>query len=348
MTLLNIQYLTGGKWGVYLRKFFEASTRTLPLMALLFLPVLIAPFLRQEAPYWWAPGTESELYRALPEGSNDQKGMLFRFEKFLNPVAFAVCNIIWFAIWLGIIHVMNKWSQEAERDRDPVKRSWLRKLAGPAIITYALTLTFACTHWVVSLEPTWASTMFPVIFAVNQLLASLALCLAVLLWLSPYPPLSHYVRPNEQIHMGSLTLALTLFWTYISFAQLLLVWVANLPEEQGFYLKRSREGWQVVAWALAIFHFFAPFVLLLNRRVKENPVALRRVCLMLVAICAVDVFWWIAPSASHEGRYFWWLMDLGALAGVGGLWAWMFLGQLRSGPLLPVHETYLVEGHNHD
>src|SRR5262249_34923527 len=158
------------------------------------------------------------------------------------------------------------------------------------IITYALTLTFACTHWVVSLEPTWSSTMFPVIFAVNQLLTSLALSLAVLLLLSKWPPLSHWVRPSEQIHLGSFMLAITLFWTYTSFSQLMLIWVGNLPEEIPFYLNRSREGWQWVSWVLAITHFFAPFVLLLFRRVKENPVALRNVALLIVTACAVDVF----------------------------------------------------------
>src|SRR5262249_10220911 len=198
MTLLNIQYLTGGKWGVYLRKFFEANTRTLPLLALLFLPVLIAPFLGHQSPYWWAAGHESEEFLKTPPEARHE--LEYRFSTFLSPGWFALWNVVWFAIWLGIIYLQNKWADEAERDRDPVKRARLTALAGPAIIVYALTITFACTHWVISLEVTWNSTMFPVIFAVNQLLSSLALCLAVLLLLRHQPPLNHYVRPNEQIH----------------------------------------------------------------------------------------------------------------------------------------------------
>ncbi|HEY8506522.1 MAG TPA: hypothetical protein VIL46_18210, partial [Gemmataceae bacterium] len=146
------------------------------------------------------------------------------------------------------------------------------------------------------------------------------------------------------IDLGSFMLALTLFWTYISFAQFLLVWVGNLPEEIPFYLKRIRGGWQVVGIALAIFHFFAPMMLLLMRDIKRNSRALRGVAVGLLVLCAFDVFWWIAPAHSHEGQPLYWLMDVAALAGVGGAWLWWFLGQLDRGrELLPEQELHVVE-----
>jgi hypothetical protein len=128
----------------------------------------------------------------------------------------------------------------------------------------------------------------------------------------------------------------------------MLIWIGNLPEEIPYYLKRTRGGWGWYAALAVVFHFPIPFLLLLFRHVKSSPVALRNICVMLIAVVFIDVMWWISPTISHaEAPKFYWLMDVAAWVGVGGLWIFVFLGQLKKHPLLPTREVYLLEAYHH-
>jgi hypothetical protein len=193
-----------------------------------------------------------------------------------------------------------------------------------------------CTDLVLSTELTWASTMFPVIYCINQLLTSLTFCVAIFLTFSAQPAIARVLRPKFQIDMGSFTLALTLVWSYTSFCQFLLIWVANLPEEIVFFKKRLEGGWQYAARALSVLHFAVPFALLLFRDVKLHPKRLRAVAILIMIMCALDVFWWIEPAWSH-GTPMFLLMDVGIILGIGGLWFWMFLRELKKQPILPTN-----------
>jgi hypothetical protein len=153
---------------------------------------------------------------------------------------------------------------------------------------------------------------------------------------------------TEQIHLGSLLLAFTLAWTYFNFSQYMLIWIGNLPEEIPYYLKRTREGWGWYAVLAVIFHFPIPFLLLLFRHVKSSPRALRNISIMLLCVVFIDVMWWISPSMSHEhSPKFYWLMDVAATVGIGGVWMYLFFGQLKKHPLLPTREIYLLEAYHH-
>ena len=266
-------------------------------------------------------------------------------------------GIALFVIWGGFIFFLNKWGEAAtDRDSRVVDRNLekLSNLSGPGLIIFAITSTVAASQWVMSLEPGWSSTMFPVIFAVNQFLTCFAFCLALFLLLAGRPPFVDKMRPKFQLDMGTLMLAFTLFWSYTSFSQFMLVWIGNLPEEIPFFLKRSnmegdRSGWWYVSAALIALHFALPFLLLLFRSIKLHPVRLRIVAVYLVCICAVDVIWWIAPSAPSSHGFPSWLMDVGAILGVGGLWGLYFLYQLRQRPLFPDNQAFLLpEGHHHE
>jgi magnesium-transporting ATPase (P-type) len=196
-----------------------------------------------------------------------------------------------------------------------------------------------------SLEPGWASTMFPVIFAVNQFLTCFAFSVACFLFLVGREPFRSAMRPKFQIDMGSLMLAFTLFWSYTSFSQMMLIWIGNLPEEIPFFLKRSAPGWWAVSAGLIVFHFAVPFLLLLFRDVKLHPVRLRVMATYLLVVCAVDVVWWVEPTFPHHSPLYV-LMDVGAVVGIGGVWGLGFLHFLKQRPLLPVNELYyLPEGH---
>jgi len=191
--------------------------------------------------------------------------------------------------------------------------------------------------------------MFPVIAAVNQFLTCFAFSVALFLGLVSRSPFKEVMRPKFQLDMGTLMLAFTLFWSYTSFSQLLIIWIGNLPEEIPFYLRRSNEtGWWYVSASLIVFHFAVPFLLLLFRDIKLHAARLRVMAMYLVVICAVDVTWWVEPTFTHSSPLFV-LMDIGAIVGIGGVWGLAFLNQLKKRSLLPTNETYqLPEGHSHE
>ncbi|MBA4063652.1 MAG: hypothetical protein C0501_08060 [Isosphaera sp.] len=375
MALLLIGYLAKTSWARLLRRFLEAASRTWVLLALLFVPLAASTFSKDFSPYWW---TDPYAVHTAPADANPNAGVAaadkhgqalagsrVMVEKavhherearergtlsFLSPKAFVGVGVVLFAIWGTMITVLNGWARQAQGDRATVDRylDKLNKLGGPGLIVFALTITVGSTQWVMSVEPAWSSTMFPVIFAVNQFLTCYALCLALFLLVVWKPPVSTVVRQKFLLDMGTLLLAFTMFWSYTSFSQYMLIWIGNLPEEIPFYLKRSAGGWWYVSAALCVFHFAVPFLLLLFRDIKSKPNRLRGVATYLLVICAIDVVWWLAPFAPFSGSVPPWLMDVGAILAVGGVWGLFFFHQLRQRPILPTDETYLLpEGHDH-
>lgn len=382
MSLLMIRYLAKTSWGLLLTRPFEAATRTLPLMFVLFVPLAAAVAMHDVSPYWWShPETAHEPKvdldpNAVPDKREqtiktglwamqrqiDERKKEEREERdhaiygFLSVPGYIGVGVVLFVIWGVLIYFLNKWGKEASDATDPrvVDRNLekLSNLSGPGLIIFAITTTVAASQWVMSLEPGWSSTMFPVIYAVNQFLTCFTFSVALFLLLAARPPFAGHMRPKFQLDMGTLMLAFTMFWSYTSFSQYMLVWIGNLPEEIPFFLKRSNfdghsSGWWYVSAALIALHFALPFLLLLFRNIKLHPVRLRVVAVYLMIICAVDVMWWIAPSAP-ESHFPAWLMDVGAIIGVGGVWGLYFIYQLRQRPLFPDNQAFLLpEGHHH-
>lgn len=384
MALLMIHYLAKTSWGVLLRRPLESATRTLPLMALLFIPIVAGVFLGEGSKdplYWWTAPEHVHVHEAAPvetrpgeavdpnaarigekraeraKASQDQVKKMVAHEiherqvgtfGFLSAPVFVGVAVALFLIWGTFIYFLNKWGQDSERDPARVESSLekLKNISGPGLIAYAITLTVAASQWVMSLEPSWASTMFPVIFAVNQLLTCFAFCVATFLLMVSRPPFRGLMRPKFQLDMGTLMLAFTLFWSYTSFSQLLIIWIGNLPEEIPFYLRRSGGGWWWVSAFLIVFHFALPFLLLLFRDIKLHPVRLRMMAMYLLCVCAVDVVWWVEPTFEHYSPLSL-LMDFGSIVGIGGVWGLLFLYQLKKRPLFPANEAYLLpEGHH--
>lgn len=383
MALLMIHYLAKTSWGLLLKRPLESATRTLPLMAVLFVPVFAALSFGKDSIYWWVapehkaveegtvsldphkagehkePETHAAKREERFEAAKAQVSRAVEHERrehregnygFLSTPVFIGLFIALFAIWGAFVFFLNKWGQDAQTDPAKVESSLerLKNISGPGLIVYAITITAASTQWVMSLQEGWASTMFPVIFAVNQLLTCFAFCVAVFLLLVSRPPFAAVMRPKFQLDMGSLMLAFTLFWSYTSFSQMMLIWIGNLPEEIPFYLKRSAGAWWWVSAGLIVFHFALPFLLLLFRDIKLHPTRLRTMAVYILVVCAIDVVWWVEPTFAHESPLFV-VMDVGALVGIGGVWGLTFLSQLKKRPLLPTNELYqLPEGHHHE
>ncbi|VTT96954.1 Uncharacterized protein OS=Chloracidobacterium thermophilum (strain B) GN=Cabther_B0237 PE=4 SV=1 [Gemmataceae bacterium] len=378
MALLMIGYLAKTSWGLLLRRPLEAATRTMPLLAVLFAGLAGAVATHAYSPYWWTnpevvppdpavnmanPAADAEAgnkrdlaieygkYMIAKATAHQQHAREEGTYGFLSVPAFIGTGAVLFTVWGLMIAYLNRWSRRAEGTPVQVEAALLKlsNFSGPGMIVYAITLTAAATQWVMSVEPGWSSTMFPVIFAVNQFLTTMALCLALFLCIVSREPFAKVMRPKFQLDMATLLLVFTLFWTYTSFSQFMLIWVGNLPEEIPFYLKRSSGGWWYVSAGLAALHFALPFLLLLFRDIKLHPKRLRAVAVFLLVMCAIDVTWWLAPASVPFGGVPTWLMDAGAILAVGGVWGLYFFHELKKRNILPVDETFLLpEGHHHE
>jgi hypothetical protein len=328
LVFLMLQYVTGGAWGLLLRRILEASASMILPLALLFIPIIIGlPFV-YEYGQWTPVHTKPEL---------QSKAI------WMSAPAVTVRAVLFFACWIGLATLFHRWSKQQDAGVNGHLLERCESFAAPGILVYALTITFASIDWVMSLQSDWYSTIYPVMFAVGQLLNGYAFALTVFLLLSDRPPFASSIHPGHMRDFGSLLLAFVMFWAYMSFSQFLLIWVGNLPEETPWYLLRARGGWQYVIIFIAIFHFAVPFMLLLLRDIKDHRQRLLAVAVGLLIMRFIDLFWWVEPSLNHYGEYFYWLLDVAAWAMIGGLCVWWFTGQLRSRPLLPLHDPYLAE-----
>jgi hypothetical protein len=336
LVIVMIQYLTGGTWGYLLRRPLEASTRTLPLLAVLFLPLLAGV-------YDLYPWTNPDLARRLGDKST----------YYLNVPFFIVRAALYFASWLVLMLVLNAWSRLQDRSNP----SWLvdafQRISAGGIVVYALTITFASIDWVMSLEPDWYSTIYGGMFGMGQVLSGFAFGLLILLLLGKEPDLDRVLSGINLRDLGSLLLAFVMVWTYLAFSQFLLIWSGNLPEETPWYIRRFHGGWIWLGLLLVLFYFALPFVLLLSTNVKRNRRRLATVAGLVLVMRIVDLFWLIVPGFKQEQTLLERLFstaivfDLAALVGIGGVWLGVYLWQVRRWPLLPAHAPTALEGNHH-
>ena len=339
LALTMLHYLTGGVWGLILRRILEAAARTLPLMTLLFLPIaLCVPDL-----YAWA---NPDIV------AHDE--VLLHKQWYLDVGFFLSRAAAYFIIWNLLALILLRWSLAQDSANPPTPQP-LRRLAAGGMLLYAVTITFASIDWVMSLEPHWYSTIFGPLFGVGQLLSALSFGTVVLLLLADRPPLAGLLGRPHFRDLGSLLLAFVMFWAYLGFSQYLLIWSGNLPPENPYYLRRTQGGWQYLAVLILLGHFILPFVLLLSGDVKRTRSKLLAVAAMLLVMRAIDLYWMIAPAPPFVGetgavsfsQAFSWL-DLAAPVGVGGVWLAAFLGQLQRRPILPNYDPLLAEAQHHE
>jgi len=331
--ILMLQYLTGGGWGLALRRPLETAARTLPLMALLFLPLFFGL---------------GKLYIWINDDTARGVGTSPLRAHYLTTSFFILRTILYFILWIGLALILVRWSAREDRDPDPRLARRFQLFSSGGLVLYCFTMTFASIDWIMSLDPHWYSTIFGLLFIVGQALNSLALMTALLALLSTRPPLSNIVTADHFQDLGNLLLTFTMLWAYMQFSQFLIIWSGNTAEEIPFYIYRTKHGWQAIALILIIFHFFIPFILLLNRRTKRTPQVLAKVGLAIVVMRLIDLYWIIVPHHA-QGRHLdisyplpHWL-DLAAIAAIGGIWVWWFIAQLRRAVLVPVNDPRLTE-----
>ena len=321
LAFLMIQHLTGGTWGAVIQRMLEAGSGTMPLMAVLFVPIVLG----MRRLYIWSD----------PAFQGKEEHLKVLSQHYLNPSGFVIRAVIYFAIWLGLIYALRSWSRE--QDNPPVRKvPKLRALSAPGLVLFAFSVSFAVIDWVMSLTPPWSSTIYAMIFMAGECLTALCFVVAVAAMLYKYQPMATLLKGEDVADHGKLMLAFVMLWAYFSFSQLLIIWSGNLPEEIPFFTRRFVGGWQQVGVFLALFHFAIPFVLLLSRGFKRNPRRLVKLAVWLMLARYVDLYWYIAP-AFHASIYYHWL-DLVLPVGMGGLWMALFFRNLKARSLLPAYD----------
>jgi hypothetical protein len=314
--VVNIFHLTHGSWGFGSRRFLEAAMRTLPFMALAFAPIL---FFGTHSLYEW---THLDVVAADP--------MLTHKAPYLNQQAFMQRALVYFAIWIGLAMYQSRLSQKLDATGDIAYLKRMSMVAGPSLVLYVLTMTFASFDWAMSLDPHWYSTIYGAIFIVGQGIAAWAFAIMFSNWLRKREQFKAALEPKHFHDLGKLMFAFVLLHAYTNFSQFLIIWAGNIAEEQPFFLNRKQGPWLAVGLFLVVFHFAQPFLVLLSRNLKKNAAKLVVIAAWLIALRWVDLSWYLVPSL-HDGgvvgSLHW--MDVAAPLALFSIWLALFLQSVK-------------------
>jgi hypothetical protein len=339
LALSMVHHLSGGGWGVAIRRILESAASTSVLMAALFIPIAL--------------GMSNLFVWSLPEVVEHDE-ILQRKIHYLNVNDFLIRAVIYFAIWVGFTLLLNSLTNSADPAVQQRRRRMMGTLSGIGLVLWGLALTFATVDWGMSLEPHWFSSMYPVIFMGGQAVSAFALSVITAVLLARYSGSFNILSTSRLHDLGNFLLAFVMFWSYVSF---LIIWSANLPEETPWYIGRSVGGWQIVVGVLMIVHFLLPFLVLLARQVKRDPRRLIGVAILLLVMRVIDLVWHIMPpfvpslfGAIEEPGFhtvrpeaigtnllaMWPLLI--TIPAIGGLWLALFAQRLSVRGLIPIHE----------
>lgn len=314
--ILMLHHLVGGRWGFVIRRTLEAGTRTLPLLALLFIPLLI--------------GHADPRVYPIVTGSS--------FKAFyLSPAFYFTRAIVYFACWIIFAYFLNKLSSQQDLGTDQGLLRKFNNLSSAGLLIYCVTISWASFDWVMSLEPKFFSTIFGMIFIIMPVLAGMSFTIIVSMLLAKHKPLSGIINWKSFNDLGNILLTFVMLWAYLSFSQFLIIWAGNLQSENFWYTIRGTGEWMWVALFIILFHFAVPFVLLLARPMKRHMKALSLVGGGLLVMTWFDLYWFITPAFYPLGPHLDWI-DIVAPLAVGGLWLALFIRQLKSRPRLPLHD----------
>lgn len=340
LVLLMLQYCSGGNWGIIGRRFWEAAIKTLPLMFLLWLPLVFG----MKIIFPWTHMKPEEL---VPD----------RARFWLNPTLFVVRGIIYFLLWGLWAWRLNNWSRTEEEGRStPQRFVSIQNFSGAGIVMYGLTITFASVDWIMSLNPMWWSTVWGMVFMVGEALTAFAFTIWLLAQLSPIEPMRRIFKTDFFHDYGKLMFAFVVLWAYLSFSQWLVIWQANISEEIRWYLDRVHGHWKIVATGLIFLHFVLPFAIMLSRNLKRQPRKLMWMAVWIMLVRLVDLFWLVQPSFHTPGIVQHGntdtlapitasviLMNVVNILAIGGIWLTVFFWHLNKRAILPVRDPHFVE-----
>ena len=349
LALLMVQYCSGGKWGLLLRRPLEALSRTLPVIFVYWL--VIALFIKRL--YLWAQFTTAgDTAAALKNGVlTEIQAHCIDFKRpMLNADMFWGVSLLCFAIWVYYAVRLNALALQREADAPKNTPYWIKKfenISGPGILIYSITMTACAIYWVMSMDVTWFSSVYGLLFLVGQGYLVLAFCIIVAISLSKAEPFKTILRQTEQHDLGKLTFAFVMLNIYLNFGQFLIIWSGNLPGEINWYLDRIRGSWGIVITLDFLFHWVIPFSMLLSRDLKRNKKRLLRVCQWMVFARAFDMFWLIEPNFKDAARnlhFSWGILEYIAVpAAMFSFWLAYYCTRLKARPLVQVNDPHLEE-----
>ncbi len=355
LCMLMLQYVSGGKWGMLLRRPLEAMSRTLWVVALMLLPILI---LGKHLYQWAAFPTASAVANALANKlvTQEQALTLGAKRSMLSPGPAWLQSFLIFAILGTFAFLLNKWS--LERDADPARGSeasfnrWQVKfenLSGIGILIYVILMTDGAIVWIKSLDITWYSSIWGLQFLVAEGYAVLALGILTSILLSRHEPFRTLLRTTEQHDLGKFAFAFTMLNIYLTFAEFLIIWSGNVPDEIPWYLNRIHGGWWTICSLDFICHWLIPFCLLLSRDLKRNKQKMIYLTSFMILARFIDMFWLVEPNFSNAAGNLHLSGNLGILAyitvpvSVVAFWGWCYLGELQKRPLVNINDPHLEE-----
>jgi hypothetical protein len=324
--VLMLQYTTGGEWGLMIRRPLGAAARTMIWMLVFFVPITFGmrylyPWINLE----WARHDEVVSQKLA----------------YLNWRRFGVFVLIYFGAWILWAWRIRALSLQFYKDRSPFTDLARRRWAAAGLPMIVLTLTFASIDWMMSLEPRWNSTMYGITFTVGCGLSAFAFVTFFLSRLADTDAMRGILKPTHLRDLGNLLLAFVMFYAYTAFSEFLLIWYANLHGEIPHYIVRDRGAWGAVAALIILFHFFLPFFMLLMRPIKDRAQTIGVVTVVVLVMRYVAIYWLITPSWYDHFHYSIW--SLTTLIGIGGVWIWAFIHQLKGQTIIPIHETWVEE-----
>lgn len=338
LALLMAGHLTGGNWWMLGRRIFEAATRCLPMLAVLFLPILLGA---------------KHLYAWMSMDPSKDK-ILAEKVWYLNHQGWVIRAVIYFVVWIVLSFLLTRLSWKQDDDASPDVWRKMKVISAVGILLWALSLTAASVDWGMSLDPHWYSTIYGMIFMIGEALSTMAFTIIILSALAKYSPMDEIIRPDRLHDLGKWLLAFTMVWAYFSFSQWLIIWMANLPDEISWFLNRIRNGWGYVALLLIFVQFALPFALLLSRERKRVAARLIPVALIAMTGRLIDLYWYVVPNGlpgqEAPSLHFHWSY-LAAVIGLVGIWVAAFSAYLSKRPLLVRNEPMLArlweQSHGH-
>jgi hypothetical protein len=340
--VLMLQYVTGGAWGVVIRRTLEAGTRTLPLIILMFLPLAIGVGMRTFYEWTHLPFTDHVMA---------QRGI------YMTPWFWIVRGFLYFLIFGVMIVLLNRWSVQQDKTTTVEEaRLVLEKasrFSGPGLVAFCLTVTFAVVDWMLTLDAHWFSTIWGLLFVAGWALSCLCFVIIVLSLMFNTPPMDRVLGKRHFHDIGKLMLALVMVWAYFNFSQFLIIWSGNIPEETGWFLTRMKGGWGWMGVILILFHFAFPFLVLLQQDFKRHARWLAMIAMFILFMRLLDMFYMIGPSdrvhagGIAQGAFFVSWLDIVAPIAVGGIWLWWFFGELLKRPMIPEKDPYLANAISH-
>jgi len=333
LLILMTQYMTGGAWGLMIRRPLEAGAKTLYIFVLGFLPILLG----HESLYWWTTkaGQADKVIQAK--------------DLYLN-VPFLWGRWVIYSLFLaGMTYLLTKWSREEDETKSTAVSSKLETLSGPGIPIFFILMTFCSVDYLMTLEPHWYSTVYGFLTVISWCLTLMCLIVATLTLLAKYAPYDHALTEKHLHDLGKLMFALVMLWAYLQFSQLLITWSGNLPEEIVWYIKRWNGGYGWASLILLIGLFALPFLMLLSQSIKKNAKTIAMVAIYIMVVRVVDVFVMVEPNFAKvtDVHFSMSWMDITAPLGLGGLWLALFFRNLQSGSLLPTGAPDFLKALNH-